>query len=179
MIGNILKVIAAIIIGFLVGLMSGAILGIPFGLGISLFFREIVFSHQTVLMSIILSSILGALLGLFSIQIINRVAETDDKPFAGIVVGAFVGIIVAIFLYGYIDIPDPSIFEQSFYPFPIFYSVSIGSQIGAIIFPIFGAAAVVRDITRTYAEIRKNKERENEQKNELSFYRSRNSEKDM
>jgi hypothetical protein len=183
MIRNILKIIitliAALVVGFLLGFLCGVILGLAFGLGLSLFFREIVFAHQTILMSILLSSILGGLLGWFAIQIINRFAETNDKAWAGIAAGVVVGVIVAVWLYGYIDIPDPSVFEQSFYTVPIFYSVSIGGQTGTIIFSIFGVAAVIRDAIRNHQEIRKNAKLKEESKNELSFYRSKNSVDDV
>jgi phosphate/sulfate permease len=179
MIGNIVKFIAAVILGFLVGLLSGMILGLGVGLALSLFFLEIVQAQQTILMSILLSAVLGGLLGLFAVQIINKATESEDKPLAGIVTGVVVGVIVAVFVYGYIDIPDPSVFEQDLYTIPMFYGVSVGGQIGAIIFPIFGAAAVVREIIADYRELRKNTTPQNTDKNELSFYRSQNSNDDV
>jgi phosphate/sulfate permease len=179
MIGNIVKFVAAVILGFLLGLLSGMILGLGFGLALGLFFLEIVNAQQTILMSILLSAVLGGLLGLFAIRMINKVTENNDNPFAGIATGIVVGVITAVFVYGYIDIPDPSLFEQAFYTIPMFYGVSVGGQIGAIIFPIFGAAAVVREIITDYRELRKNTQLQNKDKNELSFYRSQNSVDDV
>jgi hypothetical protein len=175
MLGNIGKFVAAVILGFLVGLLSGIVLGFGLGLVLSLFFLEIVLAEQTILISILLSAVLGGLLGWFAVRMINKATETNDNPLAGVATGVVVGVIIATFVYGYIDIPDPSIFEQSFYTVPIFYGVSVGGQIGAIIFPIFGAAAVVRETITTYREFRKNTQPQNKDKNELSFYQSRNS----
>ncbi|HSB02572.1 MAG TPA: hypothetical protein VLE49_18115, partial [Anaerolineales bacterium] len=63
MIGNILKVIAALIKGCLVGVLWGSTVGILLGLPLGFFFREVVSSNQDVPLRILLSIILGGLLG--------------------------------------------------------------------------------------------------------------------
>ena len=171
MIGNLLKVIITLITGFLVGLVFGAAIGIVPGVLFSLFFQEIVFAKQTVLVSIILSMLEGGALGFFCIQVLNKVFETEDRPIAGAVMGALIGLMIAFFLYGVIYIPDPEVFNQGFYILPITYSVGVSSQIGSILYPLFGVAGVVRNIFKSYIEARKNKEQELDRKNELSFYR--------
>jgi hypothetical protein len=153
MIGKILKIIFALIIGYLVGLLSGAILGILLGLAPSLFFREIVYSNQTILMCILLSLILGGLLGSLAIQISNKMFDNNDKPFIGALVGTIVGFII-VFVYGVMDVPNPETFNQSFYVAPMIYSGVVGCYIGTIIFSIFNVTRVVREIIQSNIEVR-------------------------
>ena len=174
---NILIVIAAISSGSFLGYIFGAMFGAVLGAGASLVFSEILRAQQTILMSILLSLFLGGLLGLFALQINNKLFETNDHPLVGITTGAVIGVSLVAFFYGYIDIsnahylPDASFFDSS----PFDYSVAIGSRIGAIVFPLYGAIALVREKIATSMELRKNRQRDDESKNELSFYRSKNS----
>ena len=175
MVKNILKIVGAVLGGLFVGLFIGVALGLVFGFVISLFFQEIVYLHQTILMSILLSVILGGLLVLISVKMLNSFLDTEDKPFGGIAAGVVVAVVVALFIYGFVDIPDLSVFEQSFYSIPLFYSVSVGGQIGAILCPILGIIATIRSIIRLQKE---EKELEEEAKNRFSFYNSSGFEKD-
>jgi hypothetical protein len=174
---SIMITIAALGGGSILGLILGAILGAVLGGGISLFFEQILLSHQTVLMSILISFCVGGLLGLFALLINNKLFDARDHPLVGITAGAVIGVVVMVFFYGYLDvsnipIPYPYVRGSHYFIFPPFtYSVSLGSRIGATIFPLFGATALVREENRTYREIKKNQESENDP----SFYRGKNS----
>ena len=146
MIGNILKIIATLFICYLIGLTFGFTFGIFLGGIPALFFKEIVNSNQTVLLSITLSLILGGLLGLLAMQIVNKIFEASDKPLIGILLGIAIGFIVVFFVEGVIYFPDLETFIESMHIYPIFYSGSVGTYIGAIIFPIIGGTRVIRDI---------------------------------
>ena len=150
--------------------MSGAVLGVLVGLIPSLFFREIVYSNQTILMCIILSLILGGLLGSFAIQISNKMFDTSDKPLLGALSGTIVGFTI-LFVYGVIDVPNSETFNQSFYVAPMIYSGVVGCYIGTIIFSFFNVTRVVREIIQSNIEVRNYRKR----LNELSFYKSKSS----
>ena len=165
MIGNIFRIIIALIVGYLVGLLSGYILGILLGLIPGLFFREIANANQTILMSIILSITLGGLLGFSAIQIGNKLFEDDDKPLNGALAGAIIGFIVVCFIGGVIDVPNPDPYRFN-YIAPVIYGGVIGCYIGTIIIPIFNVARVIREIVKSYKEARNYENRVNESKKE-------------
>lgn len=173
MITNLLKVVAALIIGFLFGLMLGSVLGVLFGLLVGFFYQEIVYAGQAFLLSIVLALLLAGLMGAFATQILNKIFETEDRSIGGVLGGAVIGIGVVIF-YGIINTPEPESFNQGWYFVPLGYCVALGGQIGSIIFALFSARAVVRDMAVTASNLRTAKKRELENKNELSFYKSRN-----
>ena len=159
MIGNILKIIATLSISYLLGLTFGIIFGIFLGAIPALFFREIINSNQPVLLSITLSLILGGLLGFLAIQMVNNIFAASDKPLIGVLLGIALGFIVVFFVEGVIYLPDLETFTKPMIIYPIIYSGSVGCYIGAIIFPIIGAARVIRDILANNIEARSNKER--------------------
>jgi hypothetical protein len=146
MIRNILTIIATLGIGYLLGLTFGIILGIFLGGIPALFFREIVNSHQTVLMSISLTLVLGVLLGFFAMHLVNKIFAASDKPLIGALLGIAVSLMVVFFVEGVIDISDPEMFIKPMGIYPIIYGGILGSYIGSIVFPILGATRVIRDI---------------------------------
>ncbi len=154
MIGSTFKVIAALIIGYIVGFLCGFALGVLLGLAPSLFFREIVSSNQTILMSLLLAVILGGLLGSLEVQVFNKIFATSDNPLIGTLAGAILGLVLVVFVYGVLDVPSSGPFNQRFYSVPMLYSSTLGSRIGAIIFSVFGAAETVREIAKPYQEVR-------------------------
>jgi len=156
---NILKIIATLCIGYLLGLTFGSILGIFLGGTPSLFFREIVNSNQTVLMSITLALILGGLLGYFAMQFVNKIFTANDKPLIGVLLGIVVGFIVVFYLEGVVDIPDPETFIKPMGTIPIIYSGIVGSDIGAIVFPIIATTRVIQDILTNNKTTRNNENR--------------------
>ena len=159
LIRNILKIIATLCIGYLLGLTFGSILGIFLGGIPSLFFREIVNSNQTVLMSITLTPILGGLLGFFAMQFVNKIFAVNDKPLLGVLLGIVVGFIVVFYLEGVIDISDHETFIKPMGIIPIIYSGIVGSDIGSIIFPIIGTTRVIQDILTNNKAARNNENR--------------------
>ncbi len=164
MIGNLLKIIGALIAGCLFGYVFGAMLGAALGAIPSLFFREIVSFNQTILMSITLSIVLGGLLAFIATQMINKLLDTDDKPFTGIIIGIVVGLVVVLFVDGVTDIRSSDKFSEYYYMWPVIYGGILGSDIGSAIFPILSAAAAVRDMK---AEAANSKKRIDEIRNRL------------
>lgn len=160
MIGNILKITAILFIGYLIGLTFGSFFGIFLGAIPALFFREIINSNQPVLLSITLSLILGGLLGFLAMQICNKIFEASDKPLIGVLLGIAIGFIVVFFVEGVIYFPDLVTLTTPMGIYHIIiYTGIIGTSIGAIIFPIYGATRVIRDILTNNIEARSNKER--------------------
>jgi hypothetical protein len=150
MIGNILKVIAALIVGYLVGILCGGVVGLLLGLAPSLFFREIVASNQTALMSVLLALISGGLLGLLEVQIFNRLFTTSDNPLIGMAIGIIFGLIFGVFGYGVLDMSSSDTFLPVFYPGAMIYGGALGSRIGEMIFSLFAAAQTIREIVQSY-----------------------------
>jgi len=173
MIGNLFKIIIALILGFFVGLALGSALGLLVGLVVGFFYQEIVYSGQELLLSIVLALLLAGLMGSFATQSLNKMFETEHNHIGGALRCAVIGIGV-IFFYGIINTPDPDAFNPEWYFVPLGYCVSIGAQIGSIIFAFFSAGAVVQDLVISAANLRKARERKIESKNELSFYKSQN-----
>jgi hypothetical protein len=155
MIRNMLKIISTLCIGYILGLTFGIIFGIFLGGIPSLFFREIVNSHQTVLMSISLALILGVLLGFFAMHLVNKIFAASDKPLIGALLGIAVSLMVVFFVEGVIDISDPEMFVKPMGIYPIIYGGILGSDIGSIVFPIIGTTRVIRDILANNKETRK------------------------
>jgi len=155
--GNILKVIAALIIGCFAGLLCGGVLGILLGLIPSLLFPVIFYSGQAILMSIFLSVTLGALLGYLEVRVVNSVFDLDGKPLVGSFIGAIFGLLCVIFGYGVLDSSDSNTFNQGFYAAVLIYSGAIGIWIGAIVFSIFGAVQTIQEITSSYKPLERYK----------------------
>ncbi len=169
MIAKILKVFIALIFGYLFGLVFGAISGALLGAIPGLFFREIVFYKQAILMSIALVSMLGGLLGLFAIKLANKFLDVNYKPFFGVMFGLLVGIIVIFFKIGIIGISGLDTSDQFFYLIPIFYSEIAGSEIGSIVFSIIGAAGAIQVIRKDQNDSENNKQRLEEIKKSLGM----------
>jgi hypothetical protein len=171
MIKNIIKVLAAVVVGYILGFVVGAILGGILGFIASIFFREIVYSNQTILMSTVMAILLGGITGYIATESGRRIFETSDKPILGIVFGVVIGFIVLL-NHGVIYIPDPGVFDQRFYRIPVLYSSAIGHYIGTIIIPLIGIRGIIYEEMETRKRIKANEE----SKNELSFYKSRKTE---
>jgi len=161
MIRNVFEIIVALIIGYVVGLFSGGFLGVSLATILNLFFYDIVYSNQTL---IILSLFLGGILGAFAILLGNQMFGERDKSLIGALAGAIIGFFIIFFMSDVIHI-----FNSEGYYAPTGYSIIIGRSIGATVFPIFNVARVVRD----YIKERNYKRRENEHQNELPFYQSK------
>jgi len=157
MIANILKIITTLTICYFIGLTFGVIFGIFLGGIPSLFFREIIFSNQTILMSIIISIILGVMLGFFAMQLVSKYFSAKAKPVIGIFLGLAVSLVIVFIFEGVIDISDPALINQPMSIIPIIYSGIVGSYIGAIMFPLIGAYRVILDLVASYKEERSNK----------------------
>src|SRR5688500_16894823 len=99
--GNIIKILAAIVIGYILGFLVGAVLGGILGLITTLFFREIVFSNQTILMSTVMAILLGGISGYIAMEAGRRIFETPDKSWLGVIFGSVIGLMV-LFNYGVI-----------------------------------------------------------------------------
>ena len=148
MIGNILKVIAALIIGYLVGLLLGGMLGILIGLIPSLFIYEIVDANQSTVMSILLSAVLGGLLGYLEVRIFNRMFDANNKPLVGSLIGIPFGLIFGIFNYFVLDVSSSDTLSPGLNMVAMIYSGAVGSRIGSTIFSVFGALQTLREIVQ-------------------------------
>jgi uncharacterized membrane protein required for colicin V production len=155
MIGNLLKIIGTLIAGYLFGYVFGAILGAALGAIPSLFFREIVSFNQTILMSVTLSMVLGGLLAFIATKMINKLWDTDDKPFSGIIMGIVVGLVVVLFVDGVTDLQSSDNFREYYYMWPVIYGGILGTDIGSTIFAILSATAMARDIKAEAADSKK------------------------
>jgi hypothetical protein len=162
--GNMLKVVATIIVGYIIGLLSGVILGAVFGVFFSFFVPDFISSYQATLVSFFIALTLGSLLSSFASQVFNRMFETNINSFLGVIPGALFGLILVVFVYGYVDVSDPSgryvhRTVNHFVLTPIMpYSAKIGGQIGAIVFPLFGAVGVIREIIQSHLQLQRNLE---------------------
>lgn len=163
-IGNIIKVIVAIIVGYIIGFMLGSILGALFGMFISFFVQDIVSPQQAVSFSIFISLTMGSLISLFVSQVFNALFETNINSFLGAIPGALIGLFLVVFVNGYFDISDLNYFYgrgtvQNWAFTPIMsYSSTIGRQISTIIFPLFGAIGIIREIIKSHLELQRNRE---------------------
>jgi hypothetical protein len=173
MVKLVFKVLIGLVVGFLGGLLIGVIAGMFVGLAFDFFFLEAVKSDQTTLVSLLIAIISGGLIGFIGVLALKRAYETDDRAWVGAIIGAIVSLFTAYFYYGVILNPYPDIYTDAFYWIPIVYGASIGGQSGATMFSIVGMAAIIREIVQSNAELRKNREMALEQRNELSFYKSK------
>jgi len=121
-----------------------------------LFFREIIAARATLLMSVLLSLMLGGSLGFIAMKATNRLIGLRDNPFVGAGTGAVMGLVVAIFFYGYIDISDSTGIEIALNGIAIIYSSTIGGRIGAVVFALLGAVAVIRERSMASTQLREN-----------------------
>lgn len=161
--GNILKVVATIIAGYIVGFMLGSIFGALFGIFISFFIQDIVLPQQAVSFSILISLTMGGLISLFVSQVFNSLFETNINSFLGAIPGALIGLFLVVFVIGYFDISELNYFYgrgtvQNWAFSPIMsYSSTIGRQISSIIFPLFGAIGIIREIITSHLELQRNR----------------------
>lgn len=143
---NILKIFFTLFLGFFLGLTFGIIVGIFLGAIPALFFREIVNSHQSVIMSIVLTLLLGGLIGFSAALFSNKIFDANDNPLLGVLLGILAGLITVFFGEGVIHISDPNSFGKTMNLYPIIYGGRVGSEIGSRIFPLIGLIRVVRDL---------------------------------
>jgi len=161
--GNILKIAATIIVGYIVGFMLGSILGALFGMFISFFIQDIVSPQQAVSFSILISLTMGGLISLFVSQVFNALFETNINSFFGAIPGALIGLFLVVFVDGYFVISDMNNLHlrgtvQNWAATPIMpYCSTIGRQIGSIIFPLFGAIGIVREMIKSHLELQRNR----------------------
>jgi ABC-type multidrug transport system fused ATPase/permease subunit len=163
--GNILKVIATIVVGYIVGFILGSILGALFGIFISFFLQDIVISsQQAISSSILISLMMGGLISLFVSQVFNVLFETNLNPFVGAIPGALIGVFLVVFIDGYFAISDMNNYyghatTQSWAVTPIMpYCSTLGRQLGSIIFPLFGAIGIIREMVKSHLELQRNRE---------------------
>jgi len=154
MIGNIAKVVFTVILGLIVGLISGTILGFLLGFVISSIFGEIIIRGGTALLGILLALIFGSVLGFVARQFTNRFFGLHESPFKGAAIGAAIGLVYTFFFYGFLNLSDPSQVEGFLNGVAIFYSVRMGGRIGAVVFAILGAIAVIRERQITNAKLK-------------------------
>ena len=173
MAGNILKLLVTLIIGYFLGLFIGMISGAVLGAIPGLFFREIVNSDKTILMSIALSLISGVFIGFLATLLVNKFFSANDKPLTGALLGLVVGFIVVFFVDGVIDVSPSDAINYPFYLYPVVYSGIVGSDIGEIIFPIISAIRVIRSIIEDQKEAINNKKRLEEIKLSLGINSSK------
>ncbi len=147
MFGNILKIIATFICGYLVGMLLGGALGVLIGALPSLFFSEI--AAISILISILLMMISGGSLGYVEIRIFNKLFDTNDRPWLGMVIGAIFGLVFGIFGYGVLDTAGSEAFLQYYSPVSLIYSGAVGSRIGEVIFSIFATVQMILKLVRS------------------------------
>lgn len=162
-IGNMLKVVTVIIVSYFVGWVIGAFLGAVFGVVISLLVQDIVSSNQAALISIFVSLTLGSLISLFALQVSNALFETNINRLIGVIPGVLVGLVIVVFVSGYVDVTDPQYngyrAGTRFAVTPImYYSSMVGRQIAATIFPFLGAFGTIREIIKSHQELQRNRE---------------------
>jgi len=161
--GNILKVVATIILGYIVGFLLGSILGALFGIFISFFIQDIVSPQQAVSFSILISLTMGGLISLFVSKVFNAMFETNINSFLGAIPGALTGLFLVVFVDGYFAVSDINNYYfhgtvQSWAATPIMpYCSTIGRQIGTIIFPLFGAIGIIREMIKSHLELQRNR----------------------
>ena len=92
---------------------------------------------------------------MFVSQVFNALFETNINSFLGAIPGALIGLFLVVFVNGYFDISDLNYFYgretvQNWAFAPIMsYSSTIGRQISTIIFPLFGAIGIIREIIKS------------------------------
>lgn len=158
MIENTFKIIAAFVLGYLLGWILGGTLGAIHGSLPSLFFQVIVDSGTVSIMSLLLVLFIGATLGFLATKLGNKIFETSDKPFSGIALGMFLGLIV-LFINGVLVPSNTAESRTSFNLLPMVYGSIVGGDIGTILFPLLGVIKVIREIIDSNNETRRNKDR--------------------
>lgn len=164
MLGNILKVVAAIVIGWVIGYFLGSILGAVFGIFASFLIPDVFTSHQATIISFLISVLLGCSLSWFAARVFNRLNETNYNLFLGLIPGVLIGLVVVVFVYGSVEVYD----QNDFYSFragrqlavtPIMgYAAKVGGYIGAVTFAFFGAVSVVHEIVQSHLQLRRNRD---------------------
>ena len=145
MIKNLAYVLIAGFGGYFIGSTIGVIAGTLFGIFLGMFFREIVYSQQTISMSILFALTLGGFLGWLAIVTSNKIYGHKGKPRFGILFGSVLGFMV-ILVYGVIVISDPNLFDHTFYIIPLQYGIVIGQYTGSIHYMVAGIIVSVREI---------------------------------
>lgn len=155
MIGNILKFTVTILSSYFIGLTFGFILGFFLSGPPAIFIKEIMRANLAVLISVSLSISLGGLLGFLALQMANKFFDADDKAIYGILLGIALGLFIVFYWEGVIYLPPIESYTRPMIMLPIVYSCRVGTYIGAITFPIIGAARIGRDLVANYKEARK------------------------
>jgi LytS/YehU family sensor histidine kinase len=171
MTGNFFKVLAVIVLSCIFGLFAGFVTGRIVGIIANIFVQETIEPSQAILISMVMAILVGGGLGYIATQANRRTFEIPDHPIPGIMLGLVIGFIVLL-IHGVIDIPDSGIIDARSLRIPKIYGATIGSYIGAIIFPLIGIRGVIHEAKETRRRIKANEESENE----LSYYKNRKSE---
>ncbi len=166
---NILNILGILIVEYLLGTTLGMVLGAFIGALPGLFYREIVNSGFSIIMSISISLILGILNGLIATLMFNKFYCSNGKLFNGTLLGFAIGLTGIFFDYGIINVESFEINNYQYYLYPIIYSGIVGSNIGEIIFPIIGAILFVRSIIEDNKSSANNAERLEEIKKSLGI----------
>lgn len=159
MVGNFLKIIAVLIIGYFLGWIigggTGAILVAIPGLLIS----EPVNSYQMVWMSLTLTFLVGGVIGFLANQIANKIFSVNDKAFIGILIGIMISIVVIFFRDILIIVGSEDVIEQSFLMVIIVSGIAFGSDVGSFVFPTIGVIRIIKDIIEDSKQTEDSKER--------------------
>ncbi len=156
MVGNILKIIATLVLGYALGWVIGSITGAFVGAIPALLLREIANSGLVVLPSIFLSLLIGAILGFLATKLSNKIFAASDNSFLGVVIGMVSALVVVFFVDGAFSTSDTVASNQSSYLLAVIYSGIIGGDIGSIVFSIFGVIKVIRGIIEAHKEAKNN-----------------------
>ena len=95
--------------------------------------------------------------------VLNSLFESNINLFVGAIPGALIGLFLVVYVIGYFDISELNYFYgrgtvQNWAFSPIMsYSSTIGRQISSIIFPLFGAIGIIREIITSHLELQKNR----------------------
>src|SRR5687768_2963089 len=170
MVGNILKIIATLVLGYALGWVIGSISGAFIGAIPALFLREIANSGLDVLPSIFLSLLIGAILGFLATKFSNKIFEASDSSFVGVVIGMVSALVVVFFVDGAFSTSASAVSNRSSYLLALIYSGVIGGDTGTIVFPIIGVIRVIRDIIEAHNEAKSNNARLKEIQTSLGMH---------
>ena len=145
MVGNILKVLAALVIGYLIGLLLGGVIGVFIGLIPSFWIGDVISQNLSFLVSASFAAIYGVILGYLEVRMFNRFFDTNDKPIIGVLIGVPFGLIFGVFTYFVLDLSAPEAINLSNI---LIYNGAMGSRIGAAIFSLFSAVQTIRELIR-------------------------------
>ena len=158
MVGNVLKIIITIVLGYALGWLFGSMLGALLGAIPAFFFGAIVELNLVAVVSLALALLVGATLGFLATQIGNRLSQTSDNPTMAVTIGMFLGVIFLL-VDGMLGVAEGAELHRAFNLMPIVYTGIVGADIGSLLFPLLGTVRVLREIIESSKEVRSNRER--------------------